>query len=280
MEQKTKLFLDSCDANSTKQALGYYPNLAGQTTNPSLLAKNPRLPKEGLAEDDLWHFYRTELKLIRELLPQGAISAEVNITANSTVEEIKSQVNKILAWDLDLHIKLPIIKNCLTVAQELVKQGVKLNFTLCFSEDQAAVVYQATRGAKIGQVFISPFVGRLDDLGLNGLDLVENIIRLYSGGDGHVQVLAASIRDPYQLQQAMIMGCDCVTLPLSIMQPQYIKAAMDQTIAEELGILAPIIYQNLDLTKDYSEYNLDHSLTNTGLERFASDWQSLIKSVV
>ena len=92
-----------------------------------------------------------------------------------------------------------------------MSEGVRVNMTLVFTQEQAAAVYAATQGAVRGQVFISPFIGRLIDRGLNGVDLVKNILRMYESGDGHVEVLAASIRTAEQVDESIAIGADSVT---------------------------------------------------------------------
>ncbi len=90
--------------------------------------------------------------------------------------------------------------------------------TLCFSQAQAAAVYAATRGAKKGEVFVSPFIGRLDDRGENGMDLIANILKMYGKGDGHVEVLTASVRTLDHLLCAIKLGSDIITAPLAVLK--------------------------------------------------------------
>ncbi len=96
------------------------------------------------------------------------------------------------SWIPNAHVKFPTSREGLEAAGRAVKEGLRVNMTLCFTQEQAAAVYSATAGAKKGDVFISPFIGRLDDRGENGMDLIENIQKMYGTGDGHVEVLTAS----------------------------------------------------------------------------------------
>src|SRR6476646_7408575 len=98
-----------------------------------------------------------------------------------------------------------------------VEQGMRVNMTLCFSQQQAAAVYAATKGAK-EHVYVSPFVGRLDDIGQNGMDLVKNVKRMFSKGDGHVLVLAASIRSLEHLLYCFALETELATVPAKTLE--------------------------------------------------------------
>ena len=150
--------------------------------------------------------------------------------------------------------------------------------TLCFSQAQAAAVYAATRGARKGQVFVSPFIGRLDDRGENGMDLIANIIRMYAKGDGHVEVLTASVRKVDHLLYAMKLGSDIITSPFDVLE-EWGKKGLPlpgPDYSYDPGSLRPIPYEEIDLTKDWREYDIRHDLTDKGMERFSQDWNSLI----
>jgi transaldolase len=151
--------------------------------------------------------------------------------------------------------------------------------TLCFSQAQAAAVYAATRDARKGQVFVSPFIGRLDDRGENGMDLIGNIIRMYAKGDGHVEVLTASVRKVDHLLYAIKLGSDIITSPFSVLE-EWGKKGLSLPGPDyryDPGSLRPIPYEEIDLTKDWREYDIRHDLTDKGMERFSQDWNSLIK---
>src|SRR5208337_2698352 len=109
-------------------------------------------------------------------------------------EAMLEQGREMFGWIPNGHIKFPTSAEGLKAASLALKEGLRVNMTLCFSQAQAAAVYAATRGARKGDVFVSPFIGRLDDRGENGMDLIAHIIRMYGKGDGHVEVLTASVR--------------------------------------------------------------------------------------
>ena len=102
----------------------------------------------------------------------------------------------------------------LRAAEQAAKDNIKLNMTHCFTQEQAAAVYTVTRGAKKGDVFLSPFIGRIDDREEDGISLIRNIIRLYEKGDGHVEVLTASVRNLGRFLEALNAGPDIITAPL------------------------------------------------------------------
>lgn len=280
---KTKIFLDSGDPNETKEAIKTLGFLDGQTTNPTLIAKNPyardRFERgEKFTRDEILLFYKEVIKKISSLLPAGSVSVEVYADKETTKEEITKQAKEMYLWIQNAHIKLPINTAGLDAAEELVKENFRLNMTLCFSQEQAGAVYSATKSAK-HVIFVSPFVGRLDDLKLNGMDLIDNIIKMYKEGDGHVKVLSASVRSIEHFLCSIKLGADIITSPLKILKEW---ANMGMPIPDENYIynsdgLSAIDYKNISLNKDWREYDIKHELTYKGIDRFASDWTGLLK---
>lgn len=270
----TKIFLDSGDSDETKAAIALLGSLDGQTTNPSLIAKNPQTQGKKFTKEEIYAFYRKVVQEISALIPNGSVSVEIYADKSTSVEAMLAQAKEMNAWIPNAHIKLPITLNGLTVASALVKQGIKVNMTLCFSEQQAAAVYAATLGAKPGDVFISPFIGRLDDKGINGMDLIKNILEMFKGSDGHVQVLAASVRTLNHLMASFNLKADIVTAPLSILKAWQANPTAQPEIP---STLRPIAYEEVDLSLPLEKYNLQHELTDAGIEKFCSDWNQLIK---
>jgi transaldolase len=277
----TRIFLDGSDLSemdTVKETLGF---LDGQTTNPSnfvkALKKEQGAETENFTEEKLLERYKKRIQEISKKVPDGSVSIEVYADANSTPEDLITQGKEMNTWIPNAHIKLPITTAGLAAAKALVALGIKVNMTLCFTEEQAAAVYTATQGAKKGDVFISPFIGRLNDTGKNGMDLIKNILQLYKEGDGHVEVLAASIRTGEQLAEAIAVGADITT--------SY-KAAIDEWAESGMPVLAPdefnhpaftpIPYQGHPLDKAWSDYTITHEMTDDGLRRFAEDWNNLL----
>lgn len=270
--QKTKIFLDSGDPAETKQALSVLGFLDGQTTNPSLIAKNPQTAGRKFLKEELLDFYRGVVKEVSSLIPEGSVSIEVYADSFTSAEEMLKQAREFNAWIPNSHIKYPTTTQGLKAAEISIKEGLRVNITLIFSQAQAAAVYAATKGAKKGDVFISPFVGRLDDRGENGMDLIKNILKMYEQGDGHVEVLSASIRSLEHVIKTFELGADIITAPLKVYQEW--KTSNKQTAVSNK--LKPIPYQKIDLNRPWQKYDIQHELTDKGLEKFASDWNALI----
>jgi transaldolase len=165
-----------------------------------------------------------------------------------------------------------------------VERGMRVNMTLCFSQEQAAAVYAATRGAK-EQVCVSPFVGRLDDRGDDGMGLVANIKKMYRKGDGHVQVLAASFRKLEHLLYGFALGAELATSTAKILE-QWADAGFslpDQNFRHEAvdgqgKTLRPIAVKEIDLNASWESFDLKHELTDKGIKRFVDDYKSTLKS--
>lgn len=274
---KTKIFLDSASPKETKDAIRILGFLDGQTTNPSLLSKNEK------AKGNALNFYRDSVRKISEMI-SGSVSIEINANQNTGSKEMFKQARGMNAWltsGRKRHIKFPITHEGIKAARLALKDGICVNMTLCFSQEQAAAVYAATRGAQKGQVFISPFIGRLDDMGQNGMDLVKNIIFMYKNGDGHVEVLAASIRSLSHLLYAIYCCSDIVTAPLSVLKQwaQMGKPILDESHfypGPSMADLEPIEYKNLDLAGRWRDFDIHHSLTDSGLQNFSDDWNKLM----
>lgn len=281
---KTKIFLDGGDPEETKQAIQMLGFLDGQTTNPTLVSKNPgiagRMEKgEKFTKEELLEAYREIVTKISSLLPEGSVSIEVYSDLDTTSEEMLEQAKEMNSWIPNAHIKYPTTFEGLRAAERSISLGLKVNMTLVFSQAQAAAVYAATRGARKGDVFISPFIGRLDDKGENGMDLIANIKKMYSSGDGHVEVLAASVRSIDHLMGTMQIGADIVTLPGKLIREWVSQGAKTpgKDFVYSAGDLRGIPYQQFDLEKNWDEFDIRHELTVAGVDKFAVDWNTLIR---
>ena len=220
---KTRIFLDGGDPGETKDIIKRIGFIDGQTTNPSLIAKNPSAKKrmergEKFTKTEILHFYRGVVEELSSLLPWGSVSVEVYADASTPAQDMIDQAGEMFSWIPNAHIKFPTSREGLKAAEEAVRSGIRVNMTLCFTQEQSAAVYAATKGAKKGDVFISPFIGRLDDRGENGMDLIANIIQMYKNGDGHVEVLTASVRSMDHHLFALKLGSDIITAPYNIIK--------------------------------------------------------------
>jgi transaldolase len=209
-----KFFIDTANINEIKEAaaLGI---LDGVTTNPSLVAK------EG----------KDFRKLLDEILAivDGPVSAEV---ISTDYDGILKEAHELAKIHHNIVVKVPLIKEGLKAVRTLTSENIKTNVTLCFSASQALLA------AKAGATYISPFVGRLDDISQDGMELISQIVQIYRNYDYKTQILVASIRHPLHLVDAALMGAHVSTMPFSVIDKLF-----------------------------------NHPLTDIGLEKFLNDWK-------
>jgi transaldolase len=213
-----KFFIDSADVGEIKKALAL-GLCDGVTTNPSLVAKT------GRKFDDV-------LREIVALKP-GPISAEVTAVE---AEGMLKEAHHYAKFGDDVVVKVPLIMEGLKAVKVLSSEGIKTNVTLCFSAVQALLA------AKAGATYISPFVGRLDDVSEDGMQLIEQIVEIYSNYQFKTQVLVASVRHPIHVLQSARIGADVATIPFKVL--------------EQLA---------------------SHPLTDKGLKQFLADWEKVPK---
>lgn len=278
----SKIFIDGGDFEETQEVKNLLGFVDGQTTNPTLISQNPivkaRIKKgEKFTKREAYHFYKKVVEKIAKIT-SGPISIEVYADQNTKAEEMLNQAKEMVKWIPNAYIKLPITKEGLKAANLATKKDIPVNMTLCFSQEQAAAVYAATKGTK-RPVFVSPFVGRLDDRGENGMDLVKNILRMYQKGDNHVLLLTASVRNLDHLFYAIKIGSPLITVPFRVIKEWAAKDFIlpDENFNYQAPYLKSISYQEIPLDKDWQNYNINHSLTKIGIERFSADWKSITK---
>ncbi len=213
-----RFFIDTANVDEIKEAHSWGA-IDGVTTNPSLVAK--------------------EGKDFREILDEicsiidGPISAET-VTLNH--EEIIAESRELAKIHKNIVVKIPLIKEGLKAVQIVSKEGINTNVTLCFSATQALMA------AKAGATYISPFIGRLDDISQDGMALIEDIRDIYDNYDFPTQILTASVRHPEHVRLAALVGSDVATIPF--------------------GVLEKLI---------------KHPLTDSGLDKFLKDWETVPK---
>ncbi len=189
-----KIFIDSGDIAEIKEAAAMGA-IDGVTTNPSLLAKTGKPMRQVITE-------------ICQIV-DGPISAEVLAT---DCDGIVSEGRQLAQLHPNVVVKVPLIVEGLKAVRVLASEGVKTNVTLCFSASQALLA------AKAGATYISPFVGRLDDLSEDGMQLIEQICAIYSHYDFDTQVLVASVRHPIHVVQSALLGAHVATIPFKVIQ--------------------------------------------------------------
>jgi transaldolase len=281
---KTRIFLDGGDPHETRQIIDLLGFLDGQTTNPTLISKNPHARKRleqgnKFTREEILNFYHFVVTELSGMMPQGSISIEVYADLSTKAEEMLSQGRKMFGWIPNAQIKFPSSAEGLKAAEQAIKEGLRVNMTLCFSQEQAAAVYGATLGAKRGSVYVSPFVGRLDDRGENGMDLIADIIKMYGKGDAHVEVLTASVRNMDHFLYALKLGTDIVTVPFAILKEWGEKELPipGNDFLYPAGQLKPIAFKEITLTRNWREYDIHHDLTVKGMGKFSADWNALIR---
>jgi len=209
-----KFFIDTANIDEIKEAaaLGV---LDGVTTNPSLVSK------EG----------KEFRKLLDEILKivDGPVSAEV---ISVDYQGILKEGRDLASIHKNIVVKIPLIQEGLKAVKTLTEDGIKVNVTLCFSPTQAILA------AKAGATYISPFVGRLDDISTSGMDLISQIVQIYRNYDYKTQVLVASVRHPLHVVEAALIGADVCTIPFDVIKKMF-----------------------------------NHPLTDIGLEKFLNDWK-------
>ncbi len=284
----TKVLVDGGDPEETRRVKSIVGYVDGQTTNPSLIAKNPEVKK--MVSSGLKFSSKEELeeykKIVREISPlvgRAGVSIEVFADIETPAEQMFAQGQEMFSWIPNAYIKYPCTHEGLHAAQMSVAKGIRVNMTLCFSQDQAAAVYAATLGTK-EPAYVSPFLGRLDDRGENGMDLVRNIKRMYREGDGHVHVLAASVRHVQHLLGSLAAEAELITAPVKVWEqwaaesfplpePEFVYPAVDKTGKE----LKPIAYKDLDLRQPWESFDIRHELTTAGIQKFVADYRKTLR---
>ena len=285
---KTKILVDGGDPDETlriKSLLGF---VDGQTTNPSLIAKNPEIQQliasgHTLSAEEENSEYRKIIQSISPLVGDAGVSIEVFADFNTTAEEMLAQGQEMFSWVPNAYVKYPCTHEGLRAAQASVQRNFRVNMTLCFSQEQAAAVYAATRGSK-QPVYVSPFVGRLDDHGEDGMDLIRNIKKMYEHGDGHVHVLAASIRGVNHLLYSFALMAELATVPGKVLEewaakgfPMPDRNFNYQGVDASGKLLKAIPYKELDLNLPWQSFDIAHELTNKGIQKFVADYQSTLR---
>jgi transaldolase len=289
--KRPKIFLDSGDPEETKKAKGLLGYLDGQTTNPTLVSKNPTIIKieqerKKITEQDIYDCYKDIITEIDHTLA-GPLSVEVYGDWNTKDTDMLKQAEKMVKWGHNIYIKFPTTNEGVKAAHQFVTAGGKANMTLVFDQMQAAAVYSATVGAP-HNVFVSPFLGRWDDRGYEGLDLVKNILKMYKKfgrqrnvQKNHMEVLAASIRNLNHFYSCIFIGADILTVPLKILN-EWVKEERwipDERYRSETGGLKSIKYEEITFAYDFNKYDIkrvEGSLLDEGIEKFVSDWEKLI----
>ncbi len=278
---KTKILVDGGDPQETRRVKELLGFADGQTTNPSLIAKNPHIKEliasgHKLSNREEMEEYKKIVQTISPFVGDAGVSIEVFSDEKTTAQEMFSQGKEMFSWIPNAYIKYPCTGEGLHAAQMSVKQQMRVNMTLCFSQQQAAAVYGATKGTK-EPAYVSPFVGRLDDIGQNGMDVVKNIKRMFSKGDGHVFVLAASIRSLEHLLYCFALETELATVPAKLLEQwASTKFQLPDKHFQYKTSGKSIPFEELDLEQPWETFDIQHDLTNKGIEKFVADYRATL----
>jgi transaldolase len=213
-----KFFLDTANVNEIRQALGM-GLVDGVTTNPSLLAKEKRDPQDTIRE---------VLSLV-----EGPVSLEVLATDS---QGMIAEARKLAALGSNVVVKIPMTEDGMKAVRTLAGEGIRTNVTLVFQPVQALIA------AKAGASYVSPFIGRLDDISTRGMNIIEDIIAIYTNYGFDTEIIVASVRNPMHVLEAALLGADIATIPF--------------------GVIRQLV---------------NHPLTDLGIERFLKDYEGLKK---
>lgn len=285
---RTKILVDGGDPKETLRIKSLIGFVDGQTTNPSLIAKNPEIQRliasgHSLTSEEKNNEYRKIVQNISPLVGDAGVSIEVFADLNTTAEEMLAQGQEMFSWIPNAYIKYPCTHEGLRAAQMSIQESIRVNMTLCFSQEQAAAVYAATKGSE-EPVYVSPFVGRLDDRGDDGMDLVRNIKKLYEHSDGHVHVLAASIRTVNHLLCSFALKAELATIPIKVLDewaatglPMPPQDFRHRGLNATGNLLKTIPYKELDLNLSWQSFDIAHELTTKGIQKFVDDYQNTLR---
>ena len=285
---KTKVLVDGGDPQETLRVKSLVGFVDGQTTNPTLISKNPEVRQlissgHKFSSQEELDEYKKIVQAISPLVGDAGVSIEVFADFDTTGEQMLAQGREMFAWIPNAYVKYPCTHEGLRAAQMSASEAIRVNMTLCFSQEQAAAVYAATNGSK-EPVYVSPFLGRLDDRGENGIDLVRNIKKMYEGGDGHVHVLAASIRHLNHLLGSFALDAELATAPAKVWE-EWVAASFPvpeidfvyKSIGNAGNQLRTIPYKSLDLSLPWESFDIRHELTTKGIQQFVADYKSTLK---
>jgi transaldolase len=285
---RTKILVDGGDPNETLRIKNLIGFVDGQTTNPSLIAKNPEIQRliasgHKLSSREEKEEYQKIVQSISPLVGDAGVSIEVFADLSTRAEEMLAQGQEMFSWIPNAYVKYPCTHEGLRAAQMSVEKSIRVNMTLCFSQKQAAAVYAATTGSK-EPVYVSPFVGRLDDRGEDGIELLRNMKEMYKHSDGHVHVLAASIRNVNHLLCAFALSSELATVPGKVLEDW---AAIEFPIPDRDfrykgvdasgNLLKVIPYEKLDLNLPWESFDIAHELTTKGIQKFVADYQNTLR---
>jgi len=298
----TKFILDSGSVEEYKEIVTFAKEhnfeLWGSTTNPSLIAKS--LAGKKVSQEEA--FYTLQKQIIEEILTlvPGAVSAEVYAAKDTTAEQMIEQGRIIAKWDPRVVVKLPTTAEGFKARTELRKEGICINNTLVFSQQQtfAITLHEKIMRENYGTVktpwppFISPFLGRLDDIGQDGLSMLEQSIKLIKTHfeTDLVWMLEASVRNASHMKKGLDLGVELITAPAKVykewfnltFEQQKQVDTENETLQKIPEWIIPQELLSINTIEDFMKalenklLDISHELTDKGIDRFVADWQQII----
>lgn len=296
----TKFLLDSGDPQEYRDLLElaakYQGEIWGSTTNPSLIAK--KLAGEKISQEEAFVLQKQIVMEILTLVP-GAVSAEVYADQNTKAEAMIAQGLEIATWHERVVVKLPTTVEGFKARTTLRQKHIPTNNTLVFSQEQifAICLHEQIIQTSFGPIqnkyppFISPFVGRLDDIGISGIQLVEHGMKIKQLFTVPLWMLEASVRSSFHIKKGMDLGTELITAPFKSYQQWFDASSAKPPVVDNSKTLEQIPYwivpstllslTTVDQFMDAIEsgtLNIAHELTDKGIVRFVQDWQEVVSS--
>ena len=294
----TKFLLDSGDPEEYRQIQDIARTngfeIWGATTNPSLIAK--KLAGQKATQEQAFSILQKQIvDEILKIVP-GAVSAEVYSDHTTTSDEMIKQGSEIASWNERIMVKLPTTLEGFKARTKLRSLGININNTLVFSQEQsfAILLHEKIMLGLYGKpknnfpCFISPFVGRLDDIGINGMDLVKNALKTSHDffEKDTCWMLEASVRNQNHLKLGINMQTELITAPFKIYQEYFLNPNLEINPNLNLKEIpyweVPAEFKNINTIEDFmilietKKLNIDHPLTDQGIDKFVSDWKTII----
>lgn len=294
----TRFILDSGDPHEYKEAFNLFKEhnkeLWGSTTNPSLIAKKLAESGKKLTQSEAFSLQKDLVSQILYLVP-GAVSAEVYADRSTKAQEMIEQGREIAKWDKRVVVKLPTTIEGFKARTVLRKEGIVTNNTLVFSPLQIFAIswHEMLITAEFGPIqsewpsFISPFVGRLDDIGENGLQLVSDGMLIKSENKiGKLWMLEASVRTPHHINAGIALGSELITAPLKVYKEwiQSENAENDVTIVPQWATTDELLENTSNDINGFIDQlesgiiDISHPLTDKGIDKFVEDWKAILST--
>ena len=279
------IFIEKSDPYEAREALGFLEFLDGIFLSPRILSKDIATAMAlsrggGLALPELFARYRSTIESMAATVPTGWGIAQLYFDPSMKQEDIALQADVFVKDIPNVLLGLPITPQGLEAADQLVRKKMNVCMLFCTTQAQAAAVHAATRGARRGQVFLSCSSGALEKEGRDWSSLLENILASYRSSDGHVAVCASGMRTLQEMMRAITLGPEAISAPLELLK-EWFEGGMrmpDETFIYDAQGKKPLPYLELDLSKDWREFDLTSESSALEAQNLAQEWKELLGS--